>query len=83
MREIADRLAHFKTNLYSSPFEMILEEFSQGRQKAITYLVSSHFKVWLISLEDKVLVYFGLGFTDPTEHQLAKLILMEMEEARR
>lgn len=68
MRDIADRLGHFKQHFYSAPFDMILGEFRQGRQKALTYLVSAHFKVWLISLEDKVLIYFGLGFTDPTEH---------------
>lgn len=83
MRDIADRLANLKKHFFSAPFRLVMDTFRSGKSRCVSYMVSEHFKVWVIGLSDKVMVFFGLGFSDPTEHQLAKIILQEMEEARR
>jgi len=81
-----EELSLFKRNFFASPYEKIFKIGSTGKLQIsdkVEYAVSDNESVWLVPESDKINVFIGLNFDDITDKTIAKLILSEMEEAKK
>lgn len=80
----AESLAKFRRNFFASPFERAFEGVKAGKASAkCEYSCRPTEKVWIIPASDNVTVFFAISFDDAVDKAIAKLILTELEEARR
>lgn len=80
----ADKLALLRRNFYASPFEVAFEGVKSGKPtKKCKYSQREKETTFILPDKDQVTVFFGINFDDPVDKQIAKLILYELEEAKR
>jgi len=81
-----EQIATFRRNFFASPFEKAFNKALKDKflmSDKIEYAPTQHESVWIVPESDQILVFFAINFDDVTEKTIAKLILSEMEEARR
>lgn len=80
----AEGLSRFRRNFYAAPFEKAFEGVKNGKAAPKSeHSCRSTERIWIIPGVDQVTVFFGISFEEGTDKSIAKLILYELEEARR
>ena len=81
MDKISTDFSKFRRHFYGSPFERMLTATEEGTTcENLEFSTRENERTWIISFEEtqgdkSVSVFYGLGFTDPVDKTIAKLIL--------
>jgi len=81
-----EQLAYFRRHFFASPFEKVFKKALTDKflmSDKIEFAPTEHEAVWIVPEGDQILIFVAINFNDVTEKTIAKLILSEMEEARR
>lgn len=79
----ADKLTLFKRHFFALPFEYAFECANNGTPFKVGYSLRDNENIWIIAGKQTVSVYFGITFEDIVDRSIAKIILSEMEEAKK
>jgi len=82
----SSQLAYFKRHLFASPFEKIFNLGKEGKlslDNKVEFAFSDDSICWIIPEGDQIGVFFAINFENKTEKTIAKLILTEMEVAKK
>eukprot|EP00828_Plagiopyla_frontata_P011984 TRINITY_DN1671_c0_g1_i1.p1 TRINITY_DN1671_c0_g1~~TRINITY_DN1671_c0_g1_i1.p1 ORF type:complete len:344 (-),score=51.79 TRINITY_DN1671_c0_g1_i1:71-1102(-) len=84
LTQLGQEIAIFRTAFLGGPFESTFTDILNGKQcSPLFYELRPNENVWIVPAQTMATIYFTLNFTDTLERQLIKLILIEMEEAKR
>jgi len=84
MAVYAEAIAQFRRNFFASPWEKAFAAMNAGKiAEKMEYSQHDLERIWIIPGETQITTFYGLTFKETTDQCLVKLILNELEEAKR